>query len=96
MADTLDTTQPPRRLLVDGRDPFADETVTTDDPSGALLTIDTTSSPGQTLVVGTAGANGSATITVTPGSEDTNRTAGSDIITVTTPAPPTPLVVTLE
>jgi hypothetical protein len=92
MADTLDTTQPPRRLLVDGRDPLADETITTDD-AGALVSIalDPAGS-GQTLVTGVANANGTVTITVAPGTEDTGKLPGSDAVTVVTP---TPLVVTL-
>ena len=40
-------------------------------------------------------ADGTATITVAPGTEDDNRTAGSDDITVITSVPPTPLVVSL-
>lgn len=91
MADTLDTvTRPTATLLVDGRNPFADETITVSDPAilGVALQGD-----GTTLV--SALADGFATITVTPGSEDVNRTDGSDDVTVTTTAPATPLVVTL-
>jgi uncharacterized protein YjdB len=88
MADTLDTTAP-RLLLVDGRNPFADEAVTVSDP--AILSV-ALQGDGTTLVTGLAA--GAATITVTPGSEDVNRLPGSDDVTVTTP--PTPLVVTLQ
>lgn len=37
-----------------------------------------------------------ASITVDPGSEDVNRTQGSDNITISVPVAPTPLAVTLE
>ncbi len=90
MADTLETTTP-RRLLVDGRDPFADEAITVSDP--AILSVAAPDANGQVFVTGIA--DGTATITVAPGSEDANRTAGTDDVTVTTPVPPTPLVVSL-
>lgn len=92
MADTLDTTLPPRRLLVDGRDPFADELIEVSD--GTILSVAAPDGNGQTFVTGLA--DGTATITVSPGSEDVNRTAGSDDVTVTTTIPPTPLAVSLE
>lgn len=89
MADTIDPTAAPRRLLVDGRDPFADEAISVSDDT--ILTVAAPDANGQVFVTGLA--DGTATVTVAPGSEDTNRTAGSDDITVATP---TPLVVTLE
>ena len=92
MSDTLDTTASPRRLLVDGRDPFADETITVSDP--AILAVAAPDGNGQTFVTGLA--DGLATITVAPGGEDVNRLPGSDDVTVTTTIPATPLVVTLE
>ena len=91
VADTLDTlTRPTALLKVDGRDPFADEAITVSDP--AILSV-ALQGDGTTLV--TALADGVATITVATGSEDVNRTAGSDDVTVATTAPATPLVVTL-
>ena len=89
MADVLETTTP-RLLKVDGRDPFADEAVSVSDPTVLSVVLQ---GDGTTLVTGLV--DGTATITVSPGSEDVNRTAGSDDVTVTTPVPPTPLVVTL-
>ena len=90
MSDALDTATP-RLLLVDGRNPFADETITVSDAT--ILQVGTPNADGTVLVTGLLA--GTATITVTPGSEDTNRTAGSDDITVSTATPPTPLAVTL-
>ena len=91
MSDTfVDAT--PRRLLVDGRDPFADETISVSDPS--ILLIAPPDGNGQ--VFGTALADGVATVTVEPGSEDANRTAGTDDVTVTLPVVATPLVVSFE
>lgn len=91
MADTLDTATP-RRLLVDGRNPFADEAISVSDP--AVLSVAAPDDQGNVFVTGVA--DGTATITVEPGAEDINRSAGSDDITVTTFVPPTPLAVTLE
>lgn len=88
MADTLLSTTP-RRLLVDGRDPFADEVITVSDPS--ILAVAAPDGNGQVFVTGLA--DGISTITVAPGAEDVNRLAGSDDVTVVTP---TPLAVTLE
>jgi hypothetical protein len=94
MADTL-VAGTPRRLLVDGRDPFADETITSD---GALVTVAAPDGNGQVFVSVVDGATDGATtsITVDPGSEDTNRTSGSDDITISVPVAATPLAVTLE
>ena len=96
MSDTLDASAAPRRLLVDGRNPFADEAITVSDPS--ILTVAPADADGNVFVSVTDGAadQAVATISVDPGSEDTNRTSGSDDITVTVPAPPTPLAVSLE
>ena len=95
MSDTL-VLGTPRRLLVDGRDPFADETITVSDP--AVLVVAPPDGNGQTFVSVADGAADGAldTITVAPGSEDVNRTAGSDDITISVPVVATPLVVTLE
>ena len=90
MSDTLDTATP-RPLLVDGRNPTADETITVSD--SAILSVGAPDADGVVLVTGTA--DGAATITVDPGADDTNRTSGSDDITVTTTVEPTPLVVSL-
>jgi hypothetical protein len=84
MADTLGTT--PRLLLVDGRNPTADEAITVSDPT--LLTV-AAQADGTTLV--TALTAGTCTITVAPGAADIDRTAGSDDVTVTS----SPLVVSL-
>ena len=93
MADTL-VFGTPRRLLVDGRDPFADEAISV----GADLVVAAPDANGQIFVsVADGVADGSTdTITVAPGSEDVNRTAGSDDITISVPVVATPLVVTLE
>jgi hypothetical protein len=93
MSDTL-VLGTPRRLLVDGRDPFADETIT----AGSNLAVAAFDANGQVFVsVADGVADGSTdTISVAPGSEDANRTAGSDDITISLPVPATPLVVTLE
>ncbi len=90
MSDTLDTSAP-RRLLVDSRDPFADEAISVSDAS--ILSVAPPDGNGQVFVTGLA--DGVATITVAPGTEDLLRLPGSDDVTVTTAAPPTPLVVTL-
>lgn len=92
MSDTIDTTAAPRKLLVNGRSPFADEVISVSDPT--ILSVAAPDANGDVFVTGLA--DGTAIITVEPGSEDTNSSAGSDDITVTTPVPPTPLVVTLE
>ena len=91
MADTIDTGSS-KKLLVDGRNPFADETISVSD--GTILSVAAADVDGNVLV--TALADGVATITVSPGAEDTNRTAGSDDVTASTPVPPTPLAVSLE
>lgn len=93
MSDTL-TAGTPRRLLVDGRDPFADELVSTTgditaaapDASGQVFV-----SASDTAVDGAFG-----TVTVDPGADDTGRASGSDDITVSVPVVATPLAVTLE
>jgi hypothetical protein len=90
MADTLDTATP-RKLLVDGRAPFADEVITVSDST--ILSVAAADANGDVFVTGLA--DGTATISVAPGSEDTGQSAGSDDITVTTTAPATPLAVTL-
>lgn len=91
MSDTLDTATP-RRLLVDGRDPSADEAISVSDSS--ILSVAAADVNGQVFVTGLT--DGSATISVEPGADDANRSTGSDDITVTTFVPPTPLAVTLE
>lgn len=92
MADTIDiTTAATRPLLVDGRAPFADEVITVSDPT--ILSVAAPDADGNVFVTGLA--DGTATITVAPGAEDTNRLPGSDDITVETSVPPTPLVVSL-
>jgi hypothetical protein len=92
MADTL-VFGTPRPILVDGRNPFADEVITT----GVDLVVTGPDENGAFLVSvadGVADAS-TDTITVQPGSEDVNRTAGSDDITISVPVVATPLVVTL-
>lgn len=89
MADTLETTTP-RLLKVDGRDPSADESIAVSDPT--ILSF-ATQPDGTVLVTGLL--DGVATITVAPGAADVNRLPGTDDITVITPVPPTPLVVSL-
>jgi len=93
VSDTL-TAGTPRRLLVNARDPFADETITV----GANLTVAAPDANGQTFVsVADGVADGSTdTISVAPGSEDAGFTAGSDDITISVPVAQTPLTVTLE
>ena len=93
MADTLDTATP-RKVLVDGRQPFADEVITSSDTT--ILTITAADANGDVFATGVA--DGAATISVAPGTEDVNKSAGSDDITVSTAVvivPPTPLAVTL-
>jgi hypothetical protein len=92
VSDTLDTATP-RKLLVDGRTPFADETITVSDAT--ILSVAAADANGDVFVTGLA--DGTATITVAPGSEDAGFSAGSDDITVTTTVvtPPTPLTVSL-
>ena len=94
MADTL-VAGTPRRLLVDGRNPFADETISVD---GLNIDLAAADADGNVFVSVADGApDGTVTtITVSPGSEDTNRTAGSDDITISVPVVSTPLAVTLE
>lgn len=92
MSDTIDiTTAASRPLLVDGRNPFPDEVITVSDD--AILSVGAADDAGVVLVTGLA--DGTATITVDPGSEDADRLSGSDDITVITSIPPTPLVVSL-
>ena len=92
MADTLDTATP-RKILVDGRQPFADEAISVSDT--AILTIAAADANGDVFVSGRS-VDGFATITVQPGAADVNRSAGTDDITVSTFVAPTPLAVTLE
>ena len=93
MSDTL-VLGTPRRLLVDGRDPFTDEAIT----AGVGLIVAVPDTNGQVFVSADPAATDGevATITVDPGSEDVNRLSGSDDITISVPVPPTPLAVTLE
>ena len=93
MADTL-VFGTPRPILVDGRNPFADEVITV----GPDLVVAAPDENGVVLVSVADGVADAAvdTITVDPGSEDVNRLPGSDDITISVPAPATPLVVTLE
>lgn len=88
MSDTLEVGAT-KVLLVDGRAPFADESITVSDTS--ILSVAAPDGNGNVLVTGVAA--GTATISVAPGSEDVNRIAGSDDVTVT--VPPTPLLVSL-
>jgi hypothetical protein len=92
MSDTLDIATP-RNLLVDGRNPFADEVITVSDPT--ILSVAAPAADGTVSVTGLLA--GTATISVAPGSEDGTETAGSDDITVTgtVVTPPTALSVTL-
>jgi hypothetical protein len=93
VADTL-VAGTPRRLLVDGRNPFADEAITA---TGNIVIR--AADPDGNVFVDTAdgAADGDvASVSVDPGSEDTNRTAGSDDITISVPVVATPLAVTLE
>ena len=92
MADTL-VFGTPRPILVDGRNPFADEVITV----GPDLVVAAADANGVILVSvadGVADAS-TDTITVAPGSEDVNRTEGTDDITISVPVVATPLVVTL-
>lgn len=92
MSHTIDiTTAATRLLLVDGRDPSADELITVSDTT--ILSVAPADANGQTFVTGLA--DGTATITVDPGAADTDRSAGSDDITVITSVVATPLVVSL-
>ena len=81
-----------KRLLVDGRAPFADEAISTS--ADGVVSVAAPDEVGDVLVTGIA--EGTVTITVTPGTEDVNRLPGSVDVTVSTPVPPTPLDVTLE
>jgi sugar lactone lactonase YvrE len=92
VADTL-VAGTPRRLLVDGRNPFADETINASGVDVAAPDAD-----GNVFVSAQTDAVDGATgvITVDPGSEDVNRTQGSDDITISVPVVATPLAVTLE
>lgn len=93
MSDTL-VAGTPRRLLVNGRDPFADETITV----GASLTVAAPDGNGQTFVSVADGVTDGTldSISVAPGSEDAGFSAGTDDITISVPAAPVPLAVTLE
>lgn len=94
MSDTLDTATP-RALLVNGRNPFADEVITVSDAS--ILQVGTVNADGTILITGLA--DGTATVTVAPGAEadDAGFGSGSDDITVSTTVvvPPSPLIVSL-
>ena len=92
MADSMDTAGAPRRLLVDGRAPFADEAISTS--ADGIISVAAPDANGDVFV--SAVADGFVTITVAPSAEDVNRSAGSDDITVATFVTPTPLAVTLE
>ena len=89
MADTLEIGTP-RKLLVEGRAPFADEAASLSDPSFASIAAPDAN--GDVFVSGLV--EGVFEITVAPGSEDVNKTAGTLSVTVTAaPVPPTPLTV---
>lgn len=88
MSDTLETAIP-RKLLVDGRTPSADEAITVSDPS--ILSVAAPDANGDVFV--TALAAGEATVSVAPGAADAGRSEGSDDITATVSL--TPLEVTL-
>ena len=90
MADTLDTATP-RSLLVNGRNPTADEVITVSDPS--VLQVGTPNADGSVTVTGLL--DGEATISVAPGAGDAGFSEGSDDVTVSTVVVTTPLVVTL-
>ena len=99
MSDTLDTATP-RNLLIDSgdgrgaRNPDADEAIAVSDST--VLQVGTPNADGSVSVTGLT--DGFATITVAPGAADTNSSAGSDDITVTTTVvtpPQTPLTVSL-
>ena len=95
MSDTLDTATP-RNLLVNGRNPFPDEQISVSDST--ILQVGTPNADGTVTITGLA--DGTATITVNPGTEsdDAGFGPGSDDITVTTTVvtPPTPLTVSLQ
>ena len=92
MADTLDTvSRPTASLLVNGRNPFADEVITVSDSS--ILQVGTPNADGSITI--TALADGEATITVAAGSEDAGYTDGTDDVTVTTTVALIPLTVSL-
>ena len=92
MADTL-VAGSPRPILVDGRNPFADETITV----GPDLVVAAPDDNGTVFVSVADGVADASTdsITVAPGSEDVGRTEGTDEITISAPVAATPLVVTL-
>ena len=92
MADTL-VFGTPRPILVDGRNPFADEVITV----GPNLYVAVPDENGIVFVSASDGVADASTdtITVAPGAEDVNRTEGTDDITISVPVVPTPLVVTL-
>ena len=97
MSDALDiTSKPSGTLLVNGRNPFNDETITISDAT-ILSQASVDNGDGSATVTITALADGTATITVAPGTEDAGFSEGSDDVTVTTTVvtPPTPLTVTL-
>ena len=92
MADTL-TIGETRNLLVEGRNPFPDELITSDDPAGAIALVGAAAADGSVPVTGVA--IGAVTITVAPGAEDGVRSSGTDAITVVAPPDTSPLAVTL-
>ena len=93
MSDTLDTATP-RTLLVQGRNPFADEAITISD-STILSTASVDNGDGSVTVTVTGLLDGLSTISVAPGTEDAGFSAGTDDITVTTTVAQTPLTVSL-
>lgn len=93
MSDTLDVGAV-KKLKVNGRDPFADETISESSGGTIIAIAAATDGSGTTDVTGVSA--GTATITVQPGTEDTGFSAGTDDVTVSAPPPPpTPLAVTL-
>lgn len=97
MPDSLGPDVLTKQLLVDGRDPTADEAISVS--ADGILSIAPPDADGHTFV--TAVADGTATISVQPGAADTDKSAGSDDVVVSVaavipvPVPSTPLVVSL-
>lgn len=93
MSDTL-VAGTPRKLLVDGRNPFPDELISASDG----ITVAEADADGSVFVSlsDSATDGGIGSIGVSPGPEDVNRTAGSDDITFSVPVVSTPLAVSLE
>jgi uncharacterized protein YjdB len=91
MADTIEVGAT-KLLKVEGRDPFADETAT-EDSGDVIITIGAAAADGTVSVTGIT--EGTANITVQPGSEDGARTAGTDTVTVVAAADTSPLNVSL-